>query len=155
MRKEAINRMQKRYVEMACPDSIAKPLVKALERARENMKKGLIAGEWFDRSPILTADNFSFKEMLVINPLNIAYIINDFRAIPKKPEGYRVILEITTLNEEFWETKYNPEDWVFLPRVIGNKKSDVIHFITVDIKKKVDDPQMQADAMLKELGISF
>lgn len=133
------------YVEMACPPEVAESIIKGMEVRHQDMLDNRIMGEWRDRSYILTADNFSFKDMLFIDPANGAFILHDYRVMRKEGENPRVFLQILPLNGKFFST-WNPNDWVFIPRIIVNKKSGVTHFITVDIKKKVDDPNMMADA---------
>lgn len=140
------------YVEMACPPSIADGLIAGMEKVRDQMLSHHIVGEWRDRSPILTADNYQFAEMCIVNPLNAAFILHDFRVLEKEGQDKRVFLQIIPMNGAFFQD-WKADEWVFIPRVIGNKKSGVIHFITVDIKKKVDDPEMMKQALLKDLGL--
>lgn len=139
------------YVEMACPPEIAESLIRGMEARREVMQKGYIIGEWLDRSRFINSEGmYSWNDMMILDPCNIAFILYDFRV--REIDGVkRVFLQIQPANWSFFNEVYKEGEWVFLPRVIGNKKTGTCHFITVDIKKKVDDHKMMTEAMIQEL----
>lgn len=146
---------QNEYVEMVCPPELAPKLLKGLKEAKPVMQEGRMIGEWRDRSPILSADNYTFHEMMFMDPRNAAYIIHDYAVYQPNPEDSpRVFLKITPLNRTMWNSM-DMKDWVIMPRVIGNTKSNIIHFITADIMRKVEDAKMKNEAMLKDLGLTF
>ena len=134
------------YAEMLCPPEMAKGLVWGLEQIRSCIDQGFIAGEWRDRSTRLNDPACTFRDMLVIDPTNIAFIVHDYRVI-KEHDNARVFLELIPLNRYIFNDSFNKDEWLFIPRCIGDKKNPShIHVITIDIKRRVDDAKMMKEA---------
>lgn len=137
--------MENLYAEVYYPNISNEMMLEALEDAHERMLNHQMAGEWWDRSPRLTSPFCRFEDSLRVDPTNTAYIIEDYRTMMDPSGRIRVFIQIKPLAPSFFDT-WIPEEWIFVARMVGNNKGGKATLITVDIKRKEDDPEMREAA---------